>query len=226
MHLYIITVRRGFSKWKLEPVTRNKDNTMHKRKQDNNLQNTIQTHDRVTRSPLKTGDDNRYIGRASSSCSTTTIRHVTLGSHAVLVYEWGKELEVQHHACKILLNLHKQGVNSWYFGPISYWVCAGRCVSNFCIFLFALHKTKGIRRLYASSRRVKPRFICSSLCRKKITRGGSHFPIKYSSAVGRSRLFHLPNWWLGGINSPLHYINKPMQLLYCQDKYVYEYVII
>ena len=112
-----------------------------------------------------------------------------------------------------------EGVNSWYFGSISYWVSAGRSVSNLCIFLFALHKTKGIRRLYASSRRVKQRFICSSLCRKKITRGGSHFPIKYSSAVGRSRLFNLPNWWLGGINSPLHYINKPMQLLYCQDKY-------
>jgi hypothetical protein len=48
--------------------------------------------------------------------------------------------------------------------------------------------------------------LVASLCRKKITRGGSHFPIKYSSAVGRSRLFHLPNWWLGGINSPLHYV--------------------
>ena len=55
MHLYIITVRRGFSKWKSEHVTRNKDNTMHKRKKDNNLQNTIQTHDRVTRNPLKQG---------------------------------------------------------------------------------------------------------------------------------------------------------------------------
>ena len=110
MHLFILTVRRGFSKWKSEPVTRNKDNTMHKRKKDNNLQNTMQTHDRVTRTPLKAGDDIRYTGRVNSSCSTSTTRHVTLGSHPVLVYEWGKELEVQHHACKILLNLHKQKV--------------------------------------------------------------------------------------------------------------------
>ena len=87
MHLYILTVRRGFSKWKSEPVTRNKDNTMHKRKKDNNLQNTMQTHDRVTRTPLKAGDDIRYTGRVNSSCSTSTTRHVTLGSHPVLVYE-------------------------------------------------------------------------------------------------------------------------------------------
>ena len=116
MHLYIIALRRGFPKWISEPVTRKTDNIMHKRKPENNLQSTIQeTQDRETRTPLKTGDDIRCTGRVSSSCSTSTTRHVTLGTHPVLVHDWGKDPEVQRHACKMLLNLHKNKLMFWSY---------------------------------------------------------------------------------------------------------------
>jgi hypothetical protein len=60
MHLYIIALRCGFPKWISGSVARKTDNIMYKRKQDNNLQNTIhKTHDRVTITPLKTRDDIR-----------------------------------------------------------------------------------------------------------------------------------------------------------------------
>ena len=145
----------------MEIRTRNTKHRQHHAQKKTGQQSTKHyTNSRSSNAkPTKTRDDIRYTGRASSSCSTTTIRHVTLGSHPVLVYKWGKELDVQHHASKILLNLHKQGANSWYFGPISYLVSAGRTVSNLYIFLFALHKTKGTRRLYTFIRRVKQRFI-------------------------------------------------------------------
>jgi hypothetical protein len=46
---------------------------------NNDLQNiTHKTKDRVTRTPLKTGDELRYSGRESSSCSTSGTRRVTL----------------------------------------------------------------------------------------------------------------------------------------------------
>jgi hypothetical protein len=88
MHLYIIALRRRFPKGKSESVTRKTDNTVYKRTKDNNLQSNIQKfQDRETRTPLKSRDDIRCTGRVSSSCSTSTTRHVTLGTHPVLVHD-------------------------------------------------------------------------------------------------------------------------------------------
>ena len=64
----------------------------------------------------------------------------------------------------------------------------------------------------------------------------------YRSAAGLTRLFDLSNFWLGGINFRLHYINgwrlfrygmlifyistSPCSCYYCQDKYFYDCGII
>ena len=52
---------------------------------NNYLQNTAQkTKDRATRTPIKTGDELRYSGRVSSSCSTTVTHGVTLDTNTVI----------------------------------------------------------------------------------------------------------------------------------------------
>ena len=49
---------------------------------NNNLQyNTNKTKYRVTRTPLKSGSELRCSGRASSSCSTSDTRRVTVKGH-------------------------------------------------------------------------------------------------------------------------------------------------
>jgi hypothetical protein len=55
---------------------------------------THNTKDRVTRTPLKTGDELRCSGRVSSSCSTSCTRLVNLVTNPVISHEWGKDREV------------------------------------------------------------------------------------------------------------------------------------
>ena len=83
-------------KGKSESVNRRRtDNTMAKRKSTNNdQQNTYKTKDRVTRTPLKTGDDIRCSGRVSSSCSTSDTRRVNLVTYTVISHKRGKDREV------------------------------------------------------------------------------------------------------------------------------------
>ena len=61
-----------------ESVYRRTDNTMAKRKSTKDKQrytkHTHKTKDRVTRTPLKTGDELRCSGMVSSSCSTSDTR--------------------------------------------------------------------------------------------------------------------------------------------------------
>ena len=55
---------------------------------------THRTKDRVTRTPLKTGDELRCSRRVRSSCSTSDIRRVNLVTNPVISHEWGKDREV------------------------------------------------------------------------------------------------------------------------------------
>jgi hypothetical protein len=52
------------------------------------------TKDRVTRTPIKTGDELRCPGRVRRSCSTSDTRRVNLVTNPVISHEWGKEREV------------------------------------------------------------------------------------------------------------------------------------
>jgi hypothetical protein len=52
------------------------------------------TKDRVTRTPLLTGDELECSGRESSSCSTSDTRRVNLVTNPVISHEWGKYREV------------------------------------------------------------------------------------------------------------------------------------
>ena len=49
--------------------------------------NTHETKDRVTRTPLKTGDELRYSGRVSISCSTSATHRVNLVTNPVISHE-------------------------------------------------------------------------------------------------------------------------------------------
>ena len=61
--------------------------------QNNDLQNNIhKTKDRVTRTPLKTGDELRCSGTVSSTCSTSS--RVNLVTNPVISHERGKDREV------------------------------------------------------------------------------------------------------------------------------------
>jgi hypothetical protein len=57
-------------------------------------QDTYKTKDRITRTPLKTGDELRCCGRVSSSCSTSDTRRVNLVIKPVISHERGKDREV------------------------------------------------------------------------------------------------------------------------------------
>jgi hypothetical protein len=50
--------------------------------------------DRVTRTPLKTGDELRCSRRVSSSFSTSGTRRVDLVTNSVISHEWGKDWEM------------------------------------------------------------------------------------------------------------------------------------
>ena len=55
---------------------------------------TYKTKDRVTRTPLNTGDELRCSGRVASSCSTSDTRRVNLVTNPVTSREWGKDRKV------------------------------------------------------------------------------------------------------------------------------------
>ena len=55
---------------------------------------TYKSKDRVTQTPLKTGDELRCSRRVSSSCSTSGTRRVNLVTNPVISREWGKDQEV------------------------------------------------------------------------------------------------------------------------------------
>ena len=48
---------------------------------------THKTKDRVTRTPLKTGDELRCSGRVNSSCSTSDTRRVNLVTNTMINHE-------------------------------------------------------------------------------------------------------------------------------------------
>ena len=56
--------------------------------------NTYKAKDRVTRTPLKTGDELRCCGRVSSSCSTSGSRRVNIVTHPVISHERGTDRKV------------------------------------------------------------------------------------------------------------------------------------
>jgi hypothetical protein len=64
---------------------------MAKRKVQKNKQrstkHTHKTKDRETRTPLKTGNELRYSGRVSRSCSTRGTRRVNLVTNPVISHE-------------------------------------------------------------------------------------------------------------------------------------------
>jgi hypothetical protein len=70
---------------------------MKKYKRTNNdlKKHTHRTKDRITRTPLKTGDEPRCFGRVCSSCSISgTRRRVNLVTNPVISHQWGKDREV------------------------------------------------------------------------------------------------------------------------------------
>ena len=64
------------------------------------------TKDRITWTPLKTGDELRCSGKVSISCSTSDTRRVNLVANLVISHERGKDREV----------LTTSGTYPWSFG--------------------------------------------------------------------------------------------------------------
>jgi hypothetical protein len=60
---------------------------MVKGKEQKDQEHTYKTKDRVTRTPLRTGDKLRCSGRVGSSCSTSDIRRVNLVTNPVTSHE-------------------------------------------------------------------------------------------------------------------------------------------
>ena len=58
---------------------------------NNDLQNKYKTKDRVTQTPLKTGDELRCSRRVSSACSTSDTRRNKLVTNPVIRHERGKD---------------------------------------------------------------------------------------------------------------------------------------
>jgi len=75
-NLYIEEEQR--TQWPKEKVQKDKQRS---------TKHTHKTKDRVTRTPLKTGDELRCSGRVSSSCSTSGIRRVNLVTNPVISHE-------------------------------------------------------------------------------------------------------------------------------------------
>jgi hypothetical protein len=77
---------------------RSTENTVANRKRTKEkkqyTKHSHKTKDRVTRSPLKTGEELRCYGRVSSSCSTIGTRRVNLVTNLVISHVRGKDREV------------------------------------------------------------------------------------------------------------------------------------
>ena len=88
--------------WRYQRVIRiriSKKNRQHngqqKKYKQRSTKHTYKTKDRVTRIPLKPGDELRCSGRVGSSCSTSGIRRVNLVTNPVINRELGKDREMQ-----------------------------------------------------------------------------------------------------------------------------------
>ena len=55
--------------------------------QKRSVKHTYKTKDRVTRTPIKTGDEVMCFGRVNNSCSTSDTRRVNLVTNVVVSYE-------------------------------------------------------------------------------------------------------------------------------------------
>jgi hypothetical protein len=95
---------------------------------------------------------------------------------------------------QVLRKGRKLSVNSWHFDPICYWVLTARHVSNHCLFRFVVHKSMYNRRQHTPSICVKQKYVGTSLCRQKITRGRLlQYDCVYRRAAGMSRLLKFMN---------------------------------
>jgi hypothetical protein len=73
------------TQWPKEKVQKDKQRS---------TKHTYKAKDRVTRTPVKTGDELRCSGRVSSSCSTSDTRRVNLVTNPVISRKWGKDRAV------------------------------------------------------------------------------------------------------------------------------------
>jgi hypothetical protein len=73
-----------------------KKNRQHNGQKDKqrSTKHTYKTKDRVTRTPLKTGDELSYSGRVSSFFSTSDTQRVILVTNPMISHEWGTDREV------------------------------------------------------------------------------------------------------------------------------------
>ena len=73
-----------------------KKNRQHNGQKDKqrSTKHTYKTKDRVTRTPLKTGDELSYSGRVSSFFSTSDTHRVILVTNPMISHEWGTDREV------------------------------------------------------------------------------------------------------------------------------------
>jgi hypothetical protein len=90
IHLYQI---KGAIRIRISKKNRQYNGQKKKYKQ-RSTKHTYKIKDRVTRTPLKTGDEFRCSGRVSSSCSTSGTHRVNLVTNLVISREWGKDREV------------------------------------------------------------------------------------------------------------------------------------
>ena len=74
------------TKMTTEAVNRTTDNSMDKRT-NNDLQNNIQKLQTEKHQYTKTGDGLRCSGRGSTSCSTSTTRHITFVTNPVIIHD-------------------------------------------------------------------------------------------------------------------------------------------
>ena len=70
-----------------EEQTKKWPNEKGQKDKQRTTKHTYETKDRVTRNPLKTTDERRCSGRASSSCSTSNIRRFNLVTNPVISHE-------------------------------------------------------------------------------------------------------------------------------------------
>jgi hypothetical protein len=73
------------TQWPKEKVQKDKQRS---------TKHTYKTKDRVTRTPLKTGDELRCSGRVTSTCSSSGTPRVNLVTSPIISHERGKDREV------------------------------------------------------------------------------------------------------------------------------------
>jgi hypothetical protein len=76
------------------PIISGYDNGQKKKYKQRSTKHTHKTKDRVTRTPLKTGDEVGCSGRVGSSYSTIDTHRVNLVTNPVISHERGKDRKV------------------------------------------------------------------------------------------------------------------------------------